>query len=111
MTSLTSAGAMPVRSTRARITVVASSAALTSRKTPPNRPTGVRTGEQTTTSRMICTLRDFRRSPARSGLVVAPGSVAKSIDEQRDHPLVGGAVHASRTDPGDGVQQVQRGDV
>src|SRR3954468_11069179 len=56
---------MPERSTSARITVAASSAAPTSLRAPPKRPTGVRTGEQTTTSRMLRTLFDGSgRSPA-----------------------------------------------
>ena len=59
-----------------RITVAASEAASTSRKTPPNRPTGVRSGSQMTASRGAGELivgvgsdrpgpsgREFRRGP------------------------------------------------
>jgi hypothetical protein len=44
--------ARPVRSSKARITVVASVWAGTSRSAPPNPPTGVRSGSQITASRM-----------------------------------------------------------
>src|SRR2546421_4310697 len=43
---------MPVRSSSPLITATASSVAGTSRKTPPYRPTGVRSGQQMTASRM-----------------------------------------------------------
>src|SRR2546427_10787412 len=43
---------MPVRSSSPLITATASSVAGTSQKTPPYRPTGVRSGEQMTASRM-----------------------------------------------------------
>src|SRR3954466_121184 len=52
MTSSTRWGGTPVCAMSDRITLAASSVAVTSTKTPPNRPTGVRSGEQITASCM-----------------------------------------------------------
>src|SRR4051812_21519584 len=52
MTSSTSPSPSPVRSARPRRAVAASSLADSPAKTPPKRPTGVRSGEQMTTSSM-----------------------------------------------------------
>src|SRR4051812_39820339 len=83
MTSPIFRGSTPVRCTSARITVAASSCALTSFNAPPNRPTGVRTGEQTTTSRMSPLL---SRQP-----YVSDHERSRRVFRQVDAPAAGSA--------------------
>src|SRR4051812_31287111 len=72
MTSSTSPSPSPVRSARPRSAAAASWLADSPAKTPPNRPTGVRSGEQMTTSSMPTTV------PALPG----PGEARPTTDRK-----------------------------